>query len=100
MATFRVGMRIRMARPCNPANLGKTGTIAEIYPIPKPAVGGPINCAVDWDDGSRGARFHEPVGEATHTDQLEPILDQKHEACDEDFKRDMDELLERQGVAA
>lgn len=32
--------------------------------------------------------------------ELEPILDQKHEACDEDFKRDLDRLLERQGVVA
>ena len=33
-------------------------------------------------------------------EELEPILDQKHEACDEDFKRDLDRLLERQGVSA
>lgn len=33
-------------------------------------------------------------------DHLVPILDPGLEACDEEFKRDLDKLLERQGVAA
>lgn len=33
-------------------------------------------------------------------DHLEPIQDPGHQACDEDFKRDLDKLLERQGVVA
>jgi len=32
-------------------------------------------------------------------DYLEPILPD-HQACDDDFKRDLDQLLERQGIAA
>lgn len=32
-------------------------------------------------------------------DQLEPILDD-HQSCEEDFKRDLDRLLEREGVSA
>jgi hypothetical protein len=31
---------------------------------------------------------------------LEPILPDGHRACDDDFKRDLDKLLERQGLAA
>lgn len=33
-------------------------------------------------------------------EMLEPILPDGHRACDEDFKRDLDRLLERQGIAA
>jgi hypothetical protein len=33
-------------------------------------------------------------------DYLEPILPDGHRACDDDFKRDLDRLLERQGIAA
>lgn len=33
-------------------------------------------------------------------DYLEPIVPPNHQACNEEFKRDLDRLLERQGIAA
>lgn len=103
MATFFVGQRVRMARPFYPENLGRQGRIRELGIGVQCQDGGYANCAVDWDDGQRDAItvYHESGGRWrrwTHTSQLEPILPDGHRACDEDFKRDLDRLLE--GVAA
>ena len=99
MARFYVGQRVRLARPYNPRNAGLTGRIAEMYPEEVPAFDGIVNCAVDWDDGRRDTRYDEDGGYGTHTDQLEPILD-THQPCEQDFKLDLDRLLEREGVSA
>lgn len=100
MAKFFVGQRVRMARPVNPVNEGITGRIREIWTRPAMSRDGYVNCSVNWDNGGRDTSERAQCGTATNTDQLEPILDQKHEACEEDFKHSLDELLERQGITA
>lgn len=45
----------------------------------------------------RDGEFH---AFAPNSSQLEPIVPDGHRACDDDFKRDLDRLLERQGIAA
>lgn len=88
MAAFRVGQRVRVVRPTNPRNYGVEGRITEMF-SERALWNGWANCKLDV------CREYE----SAHTDQLEPILDQ-HDPCEADFKASLDELLERQGVAA
>lgn len=91
MATFFVGQRVRIIRAFYPENLGREGFITSLFPERESMrPGWPVNCAVS---GSR-------PGYKNHTSCLEPILPDGHRACDEDFKRDLDQLLEREGVSA
>ena len=76
MSKFFVGQKVRLARPHYPENEGMRGVIAELYPESQLAITGTVNCAVDWENGTRDSRSYELGGLATHTDQLEPILDQ------------------------
>lgn len=93
MAKFYVGQEVRIVRTANfPEMLGVDTRI------------------VCWWDGGAwdGREFYSgwelalqtPMGcpYVARPDDIEPILDTKHEACDEDFKRDLDRLLEREGV--
>lgn len=89
-----------MARARNPENAGKTGRIRELgLNVHLTLHSGTANCAVDWDDGTRDGvtRFIKSDGRRvrrwSHTDQLEPILD-NHQPCDTEFKRDLDRMLE------
>ena len=94
MSKFYVGQRVRVvASPYSSWWLrpGMTGVIVSSYH------GGGL-FGVRMDAGKPDDILGDGWGFAPY--QLEPILDQKHEACDEEFKRDLDRLLERQGVAA
>ncbi|WP_202844752.1 hypothetical protein [Luteimonas saliphila] len=98
MTTFYVGQRVKKVR--GEANIGLTGVVVSAWvehPIDPLAT-----LRVKLDQAGLGTHGDYAAGEvaATHPDDWEPILDQKHEACDEDFKRSMDELLEREGVSA
>lgn len=99
---FFVGQRVRLARAAQPKNEGLTGRIRELWP--KDLRGGngiDLNCSVDWDNGDRDVSFAHPYnGEATDRSRLEPILPEGHKPCEVDFKRDLDRLLEREGVSA
>lgn len=97
MSRFFVGQRVLLARPARKRNKGKTGRIRELWPEEVEGFPGPVNCSVDWDDGVRDASYDEDGSWATHTDQLEPVLD-GHQSCEENFKRDLDRLLEREGA--
>lgn len=102
MARFYVGQRVRLARPFFAKNAGLTGIVVELWSRELPdAAGGFLNCSVDWDDGRKSIRELDwPCsGRATHTDRLEPLTP-PHEACDADFKAELDELLARQRAPA
>lgn len=112
MATFYVGQRVRILWSRNwPELAGQEGRI----------VGRVSHGPFDWFDNESAARFcqwdvapdvwgsplspdPDPSGRlgifSPNSSQLEPILPQGHRSCDEDFKRDLDRLLERQGVSA
>lgn len=90
MSTFKVGQRVRMARPVKKENLGLEGRIRAIFPE-TPALGGPVNCFVDWDRASSG--------NASHTEQLEPIVP-PHEASQYSYTELMDRLKAGEGVPA
>lgn len=89
-----MGQRVRLVRPSQPVHNGITGTIKSLFPE-RPGKTHTLNCDVDWD-----SPLAHGTGSATHTSRLEPILAQRHEACDADFNRDLARLLERQGVLA
>lgn len=90
MAKFFVGQRVRVVSRDEGSKVrclpnGAQGVIVE------------RGSAVDWRvrfPGHRNARIGGDLF-PMFSHELEPILDQKHEACDEEFKRDMDELLDR-----
>lgn len=95
MARFYVGQRVRVVATdagsryrC--VQIGDEGFVTEVFdgPFIRISIPGKRNHVYDLPD------FPMCPWE------IEPILDSKHEACDEDFKRDLDHLLERQGVAA
>lgn len=92
MSKFFVGQRVRVvnagATCTNPralALVGKTGRLWE-------KLSSPGWWYVDIDGGDYDTHAHE--------DALEPIVDPGLEACDEDFKLSLDELLERQREVA
>lgn len=66
MRTVFIGQRVRLARPVQPENLGAEGVIRKIFPAIATAGGHMVNCKVRWD--------RAVIGNASHTDQLEPIL--------------------------
>lgn len=82
MARFFVGQRVKLARPYQPRNLGKCGRIFELWPyaVESSSEGEWVNCSVHWDSGESDGGFDAPDGDATHTDQLEPILDEHQPA--------------------
>lgn len=92
---YRVGQRVKLVRPKDPRKLGITGTIVEIWKCEQPSnTGAPINCSVEWDNGTRCLREWEygQPGFATHTSQLEPLTP-PHEACDDaEFIASLDRL--------
>lgn len=101
MSRFFVGQRVRKVREhgrgFDQYPSGSTGVIVEIGPyvvgtrFPDGQVAKvPADCLVLY----RGAVF-TALG---LYDCLEPILSDGHRSCDEDFKRDLDKLLE--GVSA
>lgn len=97
MSRFFVGQRVKLARPKDPANLGLEGVFEryEDNPIGSIVCDGILtrdcDCLVtlDIEPGLLGCQREE---------QLEPILPDGHRPCDEEFKRDLDKLLE--GVPA
>lgn len=92
---FFVGQRVRVKRNDN-------------YPACGVPVGAEGRIVGDkWSDvwGAEQwiVRFQSNVGFITKYDAgdyLEPILGDDLRACDDDFKLDLDRLLERQGIAA
>lgn len=93
MATFYVGQRVRIIA-CKPVE--DRALIGVETRIERDG-GCDWVLAVDWPSRP-GVRAREGKGSAASF--LAPILDPGLEACDEDFKRSLDELLERQGIAA
>lgn len=91
MSRFFVGQRVRLVRPFYPENMGATGVINAMFQETR-VRGGLVNCNVAFDVPVRGTD--------THTSDLEPILPEGHKPCEEQFKRDLDRLLEREGVSA
>ena len=95
MANFFVGQRVRVKHGCmeDPRSFGVIGQETRI--------------TGDGLDRGRECWFLEirldgvPMFcvKAVAGDFLEPILPD-NQACDDDFKRDLDRLLERQGIAA
>lgn len=92
MSRFFVGQRVRVVRPDSGSRdrgllAGAEGVIVEkgVY--------------IDWRVRFFGhvnprrtrSRDFFPMLEK----EIEPVLNKKHEACDEDFKRDLDKLLEK-----
>lgn len=91
MAMFKLGQRVKLARPVFPRNLGKTGRIREFIE-PEVYDGMVFDVLVDWDDGTRDGKQSEGYnGYATMTTQLEPIIDPG--CTDGDFKT-VEELIE------
>lgn len=91
MAKFYVGQRVRIVGVTrHPEFLGRECRVVSLGW----RVEGRSAIEVDvWPDVKPNFRFALPW-------QLEPILAPGLEACDEDFKRDLDRLLDRQGVAS
>lgn len=82
---YRVGDRVRLARPNYPENLGHEGTIRCFVPEGRGYLGRKFNCRIDWDAKSlNGCTDH------SHTDQLEPIQrsDDKSQSTDHDTEID------------
>ena len=108
MSRFFVGQRVRLARPENPANLGATGRITQLGHWPVGSVGlsgrkclANFDCYIDWDCPVVATLFGTKEDKAHASQhQLEPILPEGHKPCEEQFKRDLDRLLEREGVSA
>lgn len=112
MATFYVGQRVRILWSKGwPELAGQEGRIVGRAPH---GLFDRFLCESDarfceWDVapdawGSPLSPDPDPDGHigifSPNSSQLEPILPLGHRACDEDFKRDLDRLLERQGVSA
>lgn len=92
MSKFFVGQRVRVVnagKTCTNrialALVGKTGRLQKRLDRPQ-------WWYVDIAEGDWDTEAHE--------DALEPIVDQGLEACEEDFRLSLDELLERQREAA
>jgi hypothetical protein len=104
MAKFYVGQRVRLVRAFWQRNSGKTGVIRELWSFEMPSnEGNPLNCSVDWDDGTKSigeSEWGAIEGSATHTSRLEPLVP-PHEACDDaEFIASLDELAQRVGEVA
>lgn len=94
MAVFRIGMRVRIISCAgNDAVAHFVGREARI--IGEKSFGFSSNFDVwrlDIED--------LVVQKAGASEVLAPILPDGHRACDDDFKRDLDRMLERQGMPA
>lgn len=102
MSRFFVGQRVRLVVSAKYA--GTTGVITAIgswvagekLPCGYWLGNGVADCCVQWDrmvtTNGTGSRLFS-VTPCT-TDRLEPILPDGHRACDDEFKRDLDKLLE------
>ena len=88
MSRFYVGQWVRVARATRPEWQGHEGRIEELFPAIR-GTGWVVNCRLSG----------LPPFLGVHTDQLEPILDQ-HDPCEAEFKASLDEMLEREGIAA
>jgi len=94
MAQFFAGQRVRVKRIDNPICTCRVGAEGRI-------VGDTWSDEFDaeqWCVRVDGVEYLITKYDAG--DYLEPILPDGHQACDDDFKRDLDRLLERQGIAA
>lgn len=94
MAHFFVGQRVRVKRNDNPACPCRVGAEGRI-------VGDTWSYefeAEQWCVCVDGCEYW--IAKYDADDYLEPIVPPDHQACDDDFKRDLDRLLERQGIAA
>jgi hypothetical protein len=74
MSAFKIGQRVRLARPLKPEFLGQEGVITDFDSAPKGTMPGTgrrltidCNCGVAWDKNDGAVSWQ-------HTDQLEPIL--------------------------
>ena len=94
MRRLYVGCRVRVVATDaysrrQGVQVGDTGTVAILH-----HVGQTHRVKIDGRPGIYGDTY------ALNDDEIVPIQDPGHQACDEDFKRDLDKLLERQGVVA
>lgn len=94
MATFFVGQRVRCVKTLGGGCLGREGRVLEVD-----ASGVTKSPArmVFYGNGLLVDHGYPTLGPP---ECWEPILPDGHRACDEDFKRDLDRLLEREGVQA
>jgi hypothetical protein len=91
MARFRVGQRVKKVQGLF---VGATGVVACYDFDDDRPLGVRIDCAgvgLDWDNEPRPFTASEVVFGNEY--EWEPIIEAHHEACDEDFKRSMDDLL-------
>lgn len=98
MSRFFVGQRIKKVR--GQASIGTTGVVFDFSPKPKSAAGGmDFRVVIENPTVSLDGR-HVPAGArcAAKASQWEPILPEGHKPCEEQFKRDLDRLLEREGA--
>ena len=91
MATYFVGQRVRIVKTASRKYLGCEARIWDHARV-----------TGEWrlDVDGHGRRWPSGRYFTADEDQIEPILPDGHRACDDDFKRDLDRLLERQGIAA
>lgn len=69
MARFFVGQRVKLVRPTQQGNHGKTGRIIEIFPE-KEIFLSLVDCDVEWDQA-----LTPYTATLTHTSRLEPLTD-------------------------
>lgn len=91
MAHFFVGQRVRIVKTSIRKYFGSEARIC----------GRATNVGM-WrlDIDGHGNRWPSGRFFTVDEDKIEPILLNGHQACDDDFKRDLDRLLERHGIAA
>jgi hypothetical protein len=94
MTAFFVGQRVRVNCPQS-ARHGEETHIEELF-----VHGRSVLCGnyIGHQVALRHRGSGTPLKFEPH--ELIPILPDGHRACDDDFKRDLDRLLERQGIAA
>lgn len=89
-------MRAKKVRG-NPSNIGITGVVVDTN---YKSIYTEATMLVRLDLGALGTICDYKAGDIAPTfpDEWEPILLSDDKACEEDFKRDLDRLLEREGV--
>jgi hypothetical protein len=97
MAHFFVGQRVRV-------KAARTREAAEFVGCETRIIGSEFTDGEDhWVLALKSAALPQATvicAKFSASQYLEPILPDGHQACDDDFKRDLDRLLERQGIAA
>lgn len=100
MSKFFVGQRVKKVR--GEDDVGLTGVIVDLDP--GCVLGHTLLIRGDRPMRVRGGLFREDRGTMLEAwgrpEHWEPIINLGLEACDEDFKLSLDELLERQREAA